>query len=514
MRFSASAAVTGVLGGMARAGATRLSFLWRRLKVDKNAPALRKCHQGLRKLSPDLISQAQDETAKQVTRLSLTLLGTAAFCLLSLLSPDSTLLGGGDKINVPFAGPVSFLGFMLLGPAVLIALRFYLQIYVEHGNRLDRVARSMSILRAPTLLPLQNPLIRFFSGLIFYTLLPAATIFFAWKAAVFPYWGFGLFGLAAAIIASHVLLPFPRLSWRSKVILSVAAAIICGGTMLRIGPPHRQFQLYRANLSGQFLAHESLSKTNLSYVNLSGAQLLSVDLRGADLSGANLSTAVLQTVDLTGADLSRSNLSTANLTAARMNGANLVSANLTGARLLVVFLTDAFLVGANLSGAFLSQTDLSRANLAGATLSGANLRDNTKLEGTNLSNATLSGANMREVTLNGADLTAADLGGADLTAAELGGANLYAANLVGAHLSDADLSGAELSRANLSGADLSNASLSGAKLIDTKLGGARLSGADLTGAQFLAQGQLDDACGDTTTKLPADFTIKPCTIVK
>ena len=108
-------------------------------------------HQGLRKLSPDLITKARDETATQVTRVGLTFLGTAAFCLLSLLSPDSALLGGSEKINVPLAGPVSFFGFMLLGPAVLIALRIYLQIYVEHSDRLDRLARSMSVqlIRSP-----------------------------------------------------------------------------------------------------------------------------------------------------------------------------------------------------------------------------------------------------------------------------------------------------------------------------------------------------------------------------
>src|SRR4029077_14929137 len=106
----------------------------------------------------------------------LTFLGTTAFCLLSLLSPDSALLGVGSEktnaINVPFAGPVSFFGFMLLGPAVLIVLRVYLQIYVEHSERLGRIARSMSIVRSPMLVPLQNPLLRYFSGLIFYLLLP------------------------------------------------------------------------------------------------------------------------------------------------------------------------------------------------------------------------------------------------------------------------------------------------------------------------------------------------------
>ena len=199
---------------------------------------------GLRKLSPDLISKARDETATQVTRLGLTFLGTAAFCLLSLLSPDSALLGGSEKINVPFAGPVSFLGFMLLGPAVLVVLRVYLQIYVEHSDRLDRLARSVSVVRAPTLVPLQNSLIRLFSGLIFYMLLPVAMVLFVLKAAVFPAWGSGLLCAAVAVIASHVVLPFNRLSWRSKGLLSVSAAIIAGGVMLGFGPLHRQFDLY------------------------------------------------------------------------------------------------------------------------------------------------------------------------------------------------------------------------------------------------------------------------------
>jgi len=68
---------------------------------------------GLRKLSPDLVEKASDETATQVVRIGWTFVATATFCLLSLLSPDSALLGGSKKINVPLAGPISFFGFML-----------------------------------------------------------------------------------------------------------------------------------------------------------------------------------------------------------------------------------------------------------------------------------------------------------------------------------------------------------------------------------------------------------------
>jgi hypothetical protein len=161
------------------------------LEIPSIKPRSTSRHQGLRKLSPDLISKARDETATQVTRVGPTFLGTAAFCLLSLLSPDIALLGGSDKISVPSAGPVSFFGFMLLGPAVLIALRVYLQIYVEHSNRLDRLARSASVARAPILAPLQNPLLRLFSGLMFYISLPVTPTTLCMEGRRVPRLGIG-----------------------------------------------------------------------------------------------------------------------------------------------------------------------------------------------------------------------------------------------------------------------------------------------------------------------------------
>jgi hypothetical protein len=166
---------------------------WARRDDHKGSMAMRSTgrRRSLRILSPDFIGKATDETATQVTRIGLTFLSTTVFCLLSLLNPDSALLGGSERINVPFAGPVSFFGFMLLGPAVLIVLRIYLHIYVEHSERLERLARSMSIMRAPMLVPLQNPLIRYFSGLIFYLLLPLTMLFFAWKSRRIPGLGLG-----------------------------------------------------------------------------------------------------------------------------------------------------------------------------------------------------------------------------------------------------------------------------------------------------------------------------------
>lgn len=356
-------------------------------------PASTTRRQGLRKLSPDLISKARDETATQVTRVGLTFVGTAAFCLLSLLSPDSALLGGREKINVPFAGPVSFFGFLMLGPTVLIVLRVYLQIYVEHSNRLDRLARSVSVVRAPTLVPLQNSLIWLFGGLIFYVLLPVTMMLFGWKAAVFPAWGSGLFSIAAAVIASHSMLPFSRLSWRSKGLLSVSIAIIAGGVIFGFGPLQRPFDLYRANLSGHWLLKEDLHKANLRSANLSGANLGGANLSGAHLSGTDLTSANLMGVDLNDADLRNANLAHANLGTheSGVSYASLSHADLRNAKLAHADLTSANLAHADLSGADLSGADLTDASLWAARLTGTNL------SGANLSSAHLIDVDLRDV---------------------------------------------------------------------------------------------------------------------
>jgi len=92
-------------------------------------------------------------------------------------------------------------------------------------------------------------------------------------------------------------------------------------------------------------------------------------------------------------------------------------------------------------------------------------------------------------------LSGAYLPGADLREAHLGRAHLILAYLSGANLIDAHLGGANLTKAQLSGAYLNGADLRG----------AYLSGADLSNAKHLTQVQIDEAYGDSTTKLPANL---------
>jgi hypothetical protein len=230
-------------------------------------------------------------------------------------------------------------------------LRVYLQIYIEHGKRLARVARFVPANRDPTLLSSQNTFLRIAFALVLSLLLPLTLSLFAWKAGVFPIWGSGLLCVAAAVIAGHVMLRFHGVSWRTKVLLSVGVAllavtILAGGAELGLGPPRRSFDLFRANLSGQWLVFDDLSGANLGDAKLSGATLAYAILDGANLIGADLSGANLSQASLSGADLGAANLTNANLSWADLRDAHLNQANLSGA---------------NLSGPYLGQKELDQA---------------------------------------------------------------------------------------------------------------------------------------------------------
>lgn len=106
---------------------------------------------------------------------------------------------------------------------------------------------------------------------------------------------------------------------------------------------------------------------------------------------------------------------------------------------------------------------------------------------------------------SGARIRQADLSLATADRARFRGANLSLANLFGARLS-----GADFTDANLEGATLVGAYLGGARMSGAALTGANLSGAELESAQGLSQSQLNTACGDATTTLPAGLTIPAC----
>ena len=102
---------------------------------------------------------------------------------------------------------------------------------------------------------------------------------------------------------------------------------------------------------------------------------------------------------------------------------------------------------------------------------------------------------------------------------DLSRSNFNGAKLIGADLSkgefnrcefrDADLSSANLRLSSLARSVLTGAKLTGADFTDAYLYKTGIAGADLSGVVGLQQEQLDSACGDQATKLPAGLKASP-----
>jgi len=184
----------------------------------------------------------------------------------------------------------------------------------------------------------------------------------------------------------------------------------------------------KLDLSGGYLSGIRLPQADLAHDDLSRADLTGCNFRLARLSGANLQAAYM----------SRANLSHADLTFANLTGSSLIRTDLSNSTLHYV----------QASGANLSYSDLRMANLEEANLAGANL-SYTDLSWANLNGANLRGATLTATTLMLADLTGADLRGATITGAELESAVLMNTLLGFTKLINCDLSktiGLETSR--------------------------------------------------------------------
>ena len=108
--------------------------------------------------------------------------------------------------------------------------------------------------------------------------------------------------------------------------------------------------------------------------------------------------------------------------------------------------------------------------------------------------------------LAGADLTNTCVKAHDLHGANFDGATAVLMCMSYANFSNATFRGTDLSAANLAHANLDGADLSGAVMDITSI-----KGTDLRQARGLTQKQLDQACGDAETRVPAGLKVHLCT---
>lgn len=173
--------------------------------------------------------------------------------------------------------------------------------------------------------------------------------------------------------------------------------------------------------------------------------------------------------------------------------------DLAGASLVGTDFTSTDLRNANLSGANLEKATLIRSSLAGAQADKANF---ARVEAYRTSFAGLSakGASFASAELSRADFSDADLTGADMQKAEFSRASFGEATLTGARFTLANLSRADIHAIKFEGP----IDFAGAFMFLT-----RIEGMDLSAAMGLAQAQIDIACGDSATKLPAGLKAGP-----
>jgi uncharacterized protein YjbI with pentapeptide repeats len=327
-----------------------------------------------------------------------------------------------------------------------------------------------------------------------------------------------------------------------------------------------------ANLAGKDLQNALAQKAffvqaDLRQANLRGAKIAGANFQNANLSGANLEkvdagwgennkvffkTEVLirGIINLNKIIESNSgNLDNANVEKTIRNildgnydlGANFHKANLSSANLqesVLVFsnfqdadLSSAKIFKGDLRFSIFTRSRLQHANLEEALLSGSNF-EGAQLLGVNLEKGSLEFTNFQNVTFYYIPIPKNDSAKENLDKkikkilAKTYNDSLFTGNLREAQFGFSDMRGGnftlvDLYRADLSYADLENAILYKANLEETILKGAnvksanfllsRFHGADLSEVEGLTQEQVNLACLNETTILPAGLTKpQPC----
>ncbi len=335
------------------------------------------------------------QISKSLRSAMFSLILFSLFCLLTLGAPDSQLITLGQKLKIPFANvPVSFSGFLIVAPLLLVCLTVYLHTYLDALLRMPRLESSRLV---PCLFNLDSPVAQWTSIAIFYWVCPLVLAVFLWKALPFGFAvPFGLMILTFSVAIALVILYIRR--WRGTMkpnnykVLWVIVGLIASvgihdlGRMtfdgcrairqhVRTQAPEvfvryreRYHPFWMIFVIRKYMWDLALPRRVIPSVE---SRLLwrPLFLDGAKLDGENFDEQ-----DFSFATMEKANLSGASLRAAYMRGVVLTGANLRGAILQKAVLRSATLRGADLSGADLRQSELTWAELVDANLDGADLR--------------------------------------------------------------------------------------------------------------------------------------------
>ncbi len=313
-----------------------------------------------------------------INRTMLTLLSVGLYCLLTAIeSPDIGLINSKSIIQTPIVNTsISFQGFLIVAPLILIVITIYLHIFfgewlklnkarIHHNNSLTADQKIYNSIECRwTLFSINKGFPRLLTAFIFYWFVPILLGICAWKACGsnelrYPiYYITLLFSFPLILLQINRVHEYHRFNLKLKKIILVSLSITAFISFffpLIPGFLDRKSDFQGANLDNEKLAGSNLHNYNFQSANLSGS-----NLQETNLSNAILRKAILTNTNLQGANLSKADLMQANLTNANLQEANLI---------------DAYLMNTNLSGA-----EFQDAKLQGAELEGADFKTAKNLD--------------------------------------------------------------------------------------------------------------------------------------
>ena len=168
--------------------------------------------------------------------------------------------------------------------------------------------------------------------------------------------------------------------------------------------------------------------------------------------------------------------------------------------------------GSMLDSAFIRQasfvqTDLKETTARGSDFSGSTF-ERADLGGSLMQSAIFDGAEFRDTSMTAVQFSGASFRNARLTDTMAMRSVFYRADLIGLIAERVSFRRARFDEALMTGAVLHETDVAGATFTNSDL-----SGADLTTVTGLMQEQLNTACGNHMTKLPAGLKIQECSML-
>src|SRR4029450_5800380 len=225
----------------------------------------------------DVVREAHKQYAETINKVMFTLLGVALFCLLMVLSSSDhkLLLATDSTIKVPVAdAPLSFVGFIVVAPFLLLVLTVYLHIFFGYWLDCEWERQYINqrlrppIEGIPTLFSFPDAVSRFLTGVIFYWLVPVVLWAITWKAWADRTMGLPLTYVGGIVTVALVFLqirrrPDNRHSWWTRLRYTILILII-GLTVLVTCVP-KSFQRPLNFISAE-LPKTSFVRKNLTHI--------------------------------------------------------------------------------------------------------------------------------------------------------------------------------------------------------------------------------------------------------